>query len=387
MVSLPEHFRTNGYRTVSVGKVYHRRDDDLPSWSEPPWRASPNDDNWQGYASAETSELRQRLLQEARVSNPDTQFYQINAGAVERAYLPDDRYRDGRIAARGRGRAARERGRPVVPGRGFRQAASALRGAGEILGICMTAASSRRWENTARPDGSTGIPYIYSELESYRGIPTDTDPSREQVLELIHGYYAAVSFVDAQVGKLLDELDRSNLREKTVVALLGDHGFHLGEQGIWAKHSLFELSLHTPLIVSAPGAATQGRVVKVPVELVDVYPSLIELAGLAPSPRFDGESLAPLMANPDTPWREGALSQYRHFRGSLSRDHGVQHPNGAVPLHGLGGYPASASGICERTVRFERRGERDGQLGAGDPRHGEVASHLSERIDANRYPF
>ena len=121
------------------------------------------------------------------------------------------------------------------------------------------AAPSRYWDlydrgdlqptlqNPTRPEGTTEIPFIYSELESYRGIASDDELTEEQVLELIHGYFAAVSFVDAQVGKLLDELDRLDIRDNTIVALVGDHGFHLGEQGIWAKHSLFELSSRTPL--------------------------------------------------------------------------------------------------------------------------------------------
>ena len=100
----------------------------------------------------------------------------------------------------------------------------------------------------------------------------------------------------------------------TIVALVGDHGFHLGEQGIWAKHSLFELSSHTPLVASVPGQATAGGSTGALVELIDIYPSLVELAGLDPSPRFDGESFVPLMDDPDTPWKDAALSQYRHFR-------------------------------------------------------------------------
>ncbi len=312
IVSLPAHFRRNGYRTLSVGKVYHSRNDDLGAWSEQPLNTAPNDDNWQGYGSPETHELRLRLWEEALAEDPNALFHQFNAGAVERADLPDSEYRDGKIADMAVEVLRENAGQPFFAAVGF------------VKPHLPFAAPSRYWDlydradlqpmaGSTRPDGTTEIPYIYSELESYRGIGSDDELTGEQVLELIHGYFAAVSFVDAQVGKLLDELDRLDIRDNTIVALVGDHGFHLGEQGIWAKHSLFELSSQTPLIVSAPGQATAGASTNALVELVDIYPSLVELAGLDPSPRFDGESFVPLMDDPDTPFKDAALSQYRHF--------------------------------------------------------------------------
>ena len=312
IVSLPSHFRRNGYRTLSVGKVYHARNDDLEAWSETPFNAAPNDDNWQGYGSPETHELRLGLWEDALAEDPNALFHQFNAGAVERADLPDGEYRDGKIADMAVDVLRENAGQPFFAAVGF------------VKPHLPFAAPSRYWDlydradlrpaaDPARPEGTTEIPYIYSELESYRGIGSDDELTEGQVLELIHGYYAAVSFVDAQVGKLLDELDRLGIRDNTIVAFVGDHGFHLGEQGIWAKHSLFELSSHTPLIVSVPGQETAGESTGALVELIDIYPSLVELAGLDPSPRFDGESFAPLMEDPNTPFKDAALSQYRHF--------------------------------------------------------------------------
>ena len=313
IVSLPAHFRRNGYRTLSIGKVYHSRNDDLGAWSEPPFNSAPNDDNWQGYGSAATHGLRLRLWEEALAEDPNALFHQFNAGAVERADLPDSDYRDGKIADIAVEVLRENAGQPFFAAVGF------------VKPHLPFAAPSRFWDlydrdelqpmaGSTRPEGTTEIPYIYSELESYRGIGSDDELTREQVLELIHGYFAAVSFVDAQAGKLLDELDRLDIRDNTIVALVGDHGFHLGEQGIWAKHSLFELSSHTPLIVSAPGHETAGDSTNALVELIDIYPSLVELAGLDPSPRFDGESFVPLMDDPDALFKDVALSQYRHFR-------------------------------------------------------------------------
>ena len=319
IVSLPEHFRNNGYRTLSIGKVYHARDEDLQAWSDPPWQAAGTGDNWQGYASAESRELRQRLWREALMSDPDAKLYQFNAGAVERAYLPDNLYRDGKIADKAVGilreiATRQSAGQPFFLAVGFVKPHLPFAAPGRYWDLYERSALRPPANASRRPVGSTEIPYIYSELQSYRGIPAGGQPTEDLVTTLIHGYYAAVSFVDAQVGKLLAELDRLDLRKNTIVVLAGDHGFHLGEQAIWAKHSLFELSLHTPLIVSVPAQKVRGAATEALVELVDIYPSLIELAGLESSPRFDGESFVPLLDDPDRAWKESALSQYRHFR-------------------------------------------------------------------------
>ena len=312
IVSLPAYFRRNGYRTLSIGKVYHSRNDDLGAWSESPFNSAPNDDNWQGYGSPETHALRLRLWEEALAEDPNALFHQFNAGAVERADLPDSEYRDGTIADIAVEVLRENAGQPFFAAVGFVKPHLPFAAPGRYWDL-YDRADLQPMAGSSRPEGTTEIPYIYSELESYRGIPSDDELTGEQVLELIHGYFAAVSFVDAQVGKLLDELGRLDIRDNTIVALVGDHGFHLGEQGIWAKHSLFELSSHTPLIVSAPGQETAGGSTRALVELIDIYPSLVELAGLDPSPRFDGESFVPLMDDPDTPFKDAALSQYRHF--------------------------------------------------------------------------
>jgi len=126
---------------------------------------------------------------------------------------------------------------------------------------------------------------------------------------LIHGYYAATSFTDAQVGRLLDELDALDLRENTVVVLWGDHGWQLGEHSLWCKHCNFETSLNAPLIVSAPWMAGDRRCDAL-VEFADVYPTLCALAGLPRPDHLEGTSFAPLMEEPARPWKPAAFSRY-----------------------------------------------------------------------------
>ena len=132
----------------------------------------------------------------------------------------------------------------------------------------------------------------------------------QKARQLIRGYYAATSFVDAQIGKLLDALDRHDLTKNTIVVLWGDNGFHLGDHGLWSKHSNFEEATHVPMIVRLPGKRAAGTRVEALTELADIYPSLCELAGIAPPQGLQGKSFVPLINNPAQPWKTAACSQF-----------------------------------------------------------------------------
>ena len=134
----------------------------------------------------------------------------------------------------------------------------------------------------------------------------------DQQRELIHGYYACVAYVDAQIGRVLDTLKETGLDKSTVVVLWGDHGWHLGDHGMWCKHSNFEQATRSPLIIAAPDFPTVGKTSS-PVESVDIFPTLCELAGLPVPEQLEGTSLVPILKDPSASVRDFAMSQYpRH---------------------------------------------------------------------------
>jgi len=155
-----------------------------------------------------------------------------------------------------------------------------------------------------RPTPPTGAPDVSLHgsgelVGGYGGVVWDDSITTAEARTLRHGYYAATSYVDAQVGKVLDALDRLGLTEKTIVVLWGDHGWHLGDLGMWGKHTTYEFSLRSPLVVRAPGLTpAEGAVARNVVESVDIYPTLADVSGLPVPETVDGESLRPHLTDP-----------------------------------------------------------------------------------------
>jgi iduronate 2-sulfatase len=197
--------------------------------------------------------------------------------------------------------------------------------------------------------------------------------SEQQAREAKRAYYATVAFMDAQVGRLLDALSRLGLSENTIVVFWGDNGYHLGELGLWTKQSVFENSARVPLIISAPGQKTRGKVSHRTVELVDLYPTLTDLCGLTPPSNLAGKTLRPLLDNPAGSWNKPAYSQ--------------------VWRNGFGGYSVRTERWRYTTWSLDgSRGEElhdystdPGELKnlAGDPAHAAIAGELRGLIRKN----
>jgi iduronate 2-sulfatase len=156
---------------------------------------------------------------------------------------------------------------------------------------------------------TTGL-HASFELRTRPGIPKKGPIGPELAKTLLHGYYACVSYVDAQIGLILDALEEEGMRESTIVVVWGDHGWHLGEMGIWGKATNYEIATRVPLIFWTPEMQQRGKGTEALVELVDLYPTLCDLAGLSKPMHLAGESLLPLLENPDAKGKRYALSQF-----------------------------------------------------------------------------
>jgi len=167
-------------------------------------------------------------------------------------------------------------------------------------------------DNPFLPKNATEFtPYNFGELRNYYGIPKGQKRINERLARTLkHGYYACVSYTDALIGTLLDALDAQNLRDKTIIVLWGDHGWKLGEHGMWCKHTEFDLDAHAPLIFSYPGMSGKGRRAVSFAEFVDIYPTLCELTGLEAPAHLQGDSLVPAMEKPDVMVKKAAFTQW-----------------------------------------------------------------------------
>jgi len=164
-------------------------------------------------------------------------------------------------------------------------------------------------DNLERPKDAPSALRGSGEIHSYhdRGMKYN---SEEWHRSCLHGYYACVSYVDAQIGKVMKTLDDLDLRKNTIIVLWGDHGWHLGEHNFWGKHNVMHLSTRSPLIVSAPGFKS-GQACERLVEFVDIYPTLVELAGLKTVNKgLEGTSFKPLLPKPRTAWKKADFSKY-----------------------------------------------------------------------------
>ena len=305
-VTLNSQFKNNGYTTISLGKVFHHPEDNVAGWSEPPWRSKIDD-----YKDADAQDA-------ARAEH--LQKWPEHTGVRRMAYeagdADDEEYRDGETASRAIDYLENFSGdseQPFFLAVGFHKPHLPFTSPKKFWDLYDFDAIDLP-DNYGPPEGAPEVALHNSgELRSYAGIPQEGPVDRETARQLIHGYYASVSFIDAQVGRLLDSLDEQGLAENTIIVLWGDHGWQLGEHGMWNKHSCFETSMHAPLIIAAPQSegVEPGTRVSALTEFIDIYPTLTELAGIPAPEHLEGTSAVPLMVDPSAPWKDYAVGRYR----------------------------------------------------------------------------
>jgi iduronate 2-sulfatase len=316
VVTLPQHFKNHGYTTHPLHKVFDGRTvdqgHDATSWTIPygPWDMAPGEKPAPGgyQDSATKARLAEALAQGKPGSGP----------ATEACDIPDNAYHDGGVAqtAAKRIRDFANHKTPFFLAVGFVKPHLAF------------IAPKKYWdlyERAALPlapfqDLPAGSPHdhaFYSnsgELRERDGVPKNGPIPEALQRELIHGYAACVSYIDAQVGVLMKALKETGIADNTVVCLWGDHGYHLGEHGHWGKVTNYEAAACAPLIISAPGYPG-GVLSPALTEFLDVYPTLCELAGLPVPSHVQGKSMVPLMRGEDRTLHEAALTQMSHGKG------------------------------------------------------------------------
>lgn len=302
VVTLPQLFMRHGYYVARVGKLYHYGNpgdigtsglDDRVSWSE---RFNP--------AGRDKTALE-----------PDIMNYTPKRGlGAAMAFLADPtgtdtEHTDGKVAAQTIQLLEAHKDKPFFIAAGFYKP------------HCPWVTPKKYFD--LYPLSEIALPPITPQTTNdypplalastrpwpYFGVTPD------QARECKRAYYAAISFVDAQIGRVLDAVDRLGLRENTVIVFWSDHGYHLGEHGLWFKQSCFEESARVPLIISVPGQKTAGQASSRPVELVDLYPTLADLANLTPPDHLEGFSLRPLVTDPKAEWDHPAYTQVQ--RGAV----------------------------------------------------------------------
>ena len=316
LVCLPELFKENGYYTVGVGKMYHW--DIARSWSEPHWE--PENMRYE-YLTKDGRALVKKIQQDASEAGQTDPFEGIpdvlrRGMPYESLDVEDNELGDGQIADRAVATLNRIKDRPFFLGVGF------------LRPHLPFVAPKKYWElydpeglqlasNPFEPAGVPPIAMHNSQTEDslelrgqYRFVPQKGILGATLSRDLIHGYYASVSYVDTQIGRVLDELERLGLAENTMVVLCGDHGWHLGDHGLWCKHTNFESAVRSPLIISVPGMKAKGEETSSLVEYVGIYPTLCDLAGLPLPDHLEGSSFAPLLDQPRLELRKAAFSQY-----------------------------------------------------------------------------
>jgi len=293
VVTLPQLFKLNGYRSINIGKIFHFKKgyQDSVSWSEP-----------ELFKSGIKKE--QYVLPENRTDG--------KAASTENVDVDDDAYWDGQIADA----AIKYLNKFKSGNTPFFLAVGFLK---PHLPFCAPKKYWNLYQNSfelsekvrQRPENAPDLAFHHwEELRGYKDVPKTGPLSPELDKKLRHGYYACISYVDTQIGKVIDELKKLGLDRNTIIVLWGDHGYHLGEQDLWHKHTNFELAARAPLIIKSPDIKKKGNINEI-VEFLDIYPTLADLCNLKPVTPLSGHSLRPLLENEKSSgWVNLAFNQF-----------------------------------------------------------------------------
>jgi len=318
---LPEHFKNNGYRSIGMGKIAHGGWETPSCWSEPYFL--PANIAYE-YRTRAGRTLVKKLQDEAAAAGRPDPFLRVREEIrrglpVESLDAEDNELGDGQLADKAIAVLSQVKDRPFFMGLGFLRPHLPFVAPKKYFDLYDPAKLPLAPADTL-PTGMPALAVNHSgELRTqYREVPAKGPIPEPLARHLLHGYLACASYVDAQIGRVLDELDRLDLGKNTIVVFTSDHGFHLGDLGQWCKATNFEVAARVPLIIRAPGMKAQGAQSRALVELVGLYPTLCDLAQLPKPAHLEGASFAPLLDEPEKPLLDAALSQFPR-NGAMGR--------------------------------------------------------------------
>jgi iduronate 2-sulfatase len=360
-ITLPAFLKNNGYYTIARSKVFGFPNDSKNSWNEL-WSPIDTAFFWRDYALPE-NHLRDSI-----------KGFNFGSYPYECADVNDTTYFDGKAVNRAITdlQKLKKRGQPFFLAVGLRKPHLPFN------------SPKKYWDYYDRKQfklpsnftiGETNIPgsafHNSGELRAYYGVPDKGQVSDSMTITLIHGYYAAVSYADNLIGKLLDELDNQNLSNNTIVVLLGDNGWSLGEHGLWCKHSNFNTSLHTPLIVRAPNAM-KGKKTSAITEYLDIYPTICDLLNLKPPSQLEGKSFLRVLKDPESSVKDFAVCKWT---------------NGTTLIYGNHFYTEwnnSNDSVYSRMLFDHSVDPEENNNIVNDPDKVELVKSLSEKLLKNR---
>lgn len=301
VTTLPLHFKNHGYVTRCVGKIFHnwhtKEKGDARSWSAPEFLhyATHGDDGAQVVGPVPPNQA----------TGGPRQY--LNVAMCEARDVPDEAYYDGRVAAEAVRVLGEVKGGPFFLAVGFWKPHAPFNAPKQYWDLYDRAQLPPL--DPRRPAGAPDI--AFHDSREILGLPGQrVAPTPAQVAEMRHGYFANVSYLDAQVGKVLAALDRSGVAERTVVVFVGDHGYHLGEHTQWGKTSNFELDARVPLFIAPPRNPHAGVRTRAFAELIDLFPTLVDLCGLPAAAGLEGRSLVPVLQDPAAAIKPAAFTQH-----------------------------------------------------------------------------
>jgi iduronate 2-sulfatase len=285
-VSLPRHFKANGYAALRTGKIFHGGIDDADAWTEG------------GEARKFDGAVTPKTPPKDRAKTSDRVVTLDGDG---------ESHNDYRTADRAIAYLRKYKDKPFFLACGFTKPHSPPTAPKKFLDMYDPAKVPLPKDFAGKPTVPAGFPE--RSLTPNGDLFIGRDATEDEARQMIRAYWASVSWTDWNVGRVIAELDKLGLRENTVIVFWGDHGYHLGEKGKWAKHgSLFEIGARVPLIVLAPGTKGNGKVAPKPVQSLDIYPTLCELCGITAPAGLEGHSLKPLLDDPGAAWDHPAYT-------------------------------------------------------------------------------